>query len=229
MAIEMIEEFDQGTQIKVIGVGGGGGNAVEHMIGQGVQGVQFVCANTDAQALNRSGAGHLVQLGSSGLAVGGVSGGVAGGSLGVMVETVTQDPAALAGVAAGVLGGMLGYALTWWYLASFHQSAQQRQQLRRFMWLNAGSGATWVFCLMLATVLFSQWQVIIAVLAIGLGVINYQYLVSLPRIMDPILAHPANAGRRRGYDYVLGGKAVLLSSLLAIGALLYVMAKRGLI
>ena len=57
MAIEMIEEFDQGTQIKVIGVGGGGGNAVEHMIGQGVQGVEFVCANTDAQALNRSSAG----------------------------------------------------------------------------------------------------------------------------------------------------------------------------
>ena len=173
--------------------------------------------------------GGIGKLGSSGLAVGGVSGGVAGGSLGVMVETVTQDPAALAGVVAGVLGGMLGYALTWWYLASFHQSAQQRQQLRRFMWLNAGSGATWVFCLMLATVLFSQWQAIIAVLAIGLGVVNYQYLVSLPRIMDPILAHPANAGRRRGYDYVLGGKAVLLSSLLAIGALLYVMAKRGLI
>jgi cell division protein FtsZ len=70
MAIEMIEEFDQGTQIKVIGVGGGGGNAVEHMIGQGVQGVQFVCANTDAQALNRSRAGHLVQLGSSGLGAG---------------------------------------------------------------------------------------------------------------------------------------------------------------
>ncbi len=70
MAIEMIEEFDQGTQIKVIGVGGGGGNAVEHMISQGVQGVQFVCANTDAQSLNRSGAGDLVQLGHSGLGAG---------------------------------------------------------------------------------------------------------------------------------------------------------------
>ena len=53
MPIEMIEEFDQGTQIKVIGVGGGGGNAVEHMINQGVQGVEFICANTDAQALHR--------------------------------------------------------------------------------------------------------------------------------------------------------------------------------
>ena len=70
MAIEMIEEFDQGTQIKVIGVGGGGGNAVDHMISQGVQGVQFICANTDAQALNRSSAHELIQLGASGLGAG---------------------------------------------------------------------------------------------------------------------------------------------------------------
>ena len=70
MAIEMIEEFDLGTQIKVIGVGGGGGNAVDHMISQGVQGVQFVCANTDAQALNRSAAHQLIQLGSTGLGAG---------------------------------------------------------------------------------------------------------------------------------------------------------------
>ena len=70
MAIEMIEEFSMGTQIKVIGVGGGGGNAVEHMIVQGVQGVQFVCANTDAQALNRSAAHDLIQLGTTGLGAG---------------------------------------------------------------------------------------------------------------------------------------------------------------
>ncbi len=70
MPIEMIEEFDQGTQIKVIGVGGGGGNAVEHMIAQGVQGVEFICANTDAQALNRSAAAQLVQLGATGLGAG---------------------------------------------------------------------------------------------------------------------------------------------------------------
>ena len=70
MPIEMIDEFDQGTQIKVIGVGGGGGNAVEHMINQGVQGVEFICANTDAQALHRSNAGTLVQLGTTGLGAG---------------------------------------------------------------------------------------------------------------------------------------------------------------
>ena len=70
MAIEMIEEFDQGTQIKVIGVGGGGGNAVDHMISQAVQGVEFVVANTDAQALNRSSAHQLIQLGHTGLGAG---------------------------------------------------------------------------------------------------------------------------------------------------------------
>src|SRR5665647_2512625 len=49
--------------IKVIGVGGGGGNAIEHMISQNVDGVEFVCANTDSQALRNSRAKTLVQLG----------------------------------------------------------------------------------------------------------------------------------------------------------------------
>ena len=72
MTIEMIEAetFNQGTQIKVIGVGGGGSNAVEHMIATNVQGVEFVCANTDAQALIRSNAHRTIQLGLSGLGAG---------------------------------------------------------------------------------------------------------------------------------------------------------------
>ena len=72
MTIEMIEaeEFNQGTQIKVIGVGGGGSNAVEHMIARSVQGVEFVSANTDAQALTRSSAHRTIQLGQSGLGAG---------------------------------------------------------------------------------------------------------------------------------------------------------------
>ncbi len=70
MPIEMIEEFELGTRIKVIGVGGGGGNAVDHMIAEGVQGVEFICANTDAQALHRSKADQLLQLGSNGLGAG---------------------------------------------------------------------------------------------------------------------------------------------------------------
>ncbi len=73
MTIEMIEVeegFNQGTQIKVIGVGGGGSNAVEHMIERGVQGVEFIAANTDAQALSRSSADKIIQLGGTGLGAG---------------------------------------------------------------------------------------------------------------------------------------------------------------
>ena len=72
MPIEMIESegFNQGTQIKVIGVGGGGSNAVEYMISRAVQGVEFISANTDAQALIRSSANHTIQLGDSGLGAG---------------------------------------------------------------------------------------------------------------------------------------------------------------
>ncbi len=58
------------TLIKVIGVGGAGGNAVEHMIREGVQGVEFICANTDAQALSYMSAGVKLQLGP-GLGAGG--------------------------------------------------------------------------------------------------------------------------------------------------------------
>ena len=62
--IELIDAQAQEAVIKVIGVGGCGGNAVDHMIVQGVQGVEFICANTDAQALKRNQAKAQLQLGS---------------------------------------------------------------------------------------------------------------------------------------------------------------------
>jgi len=65
-----VENFNQGTLIKVIGVGGGGGNAVDHMIDCDVQGVEFICANTDAQALSRSRSDNILQLGLGGLGAG---------------------------------------------------------------------------------------------------------------------------------------------------------------
>jgi cell division protein FtsZ len=67
---EIIDKEPSGTVIKVVGVGGAGGNAVDHMIREGVQGVEFICANTDAQALNRSDAHRKLQLGK-GLGAGG--------------------------------------------------------------------------------------------------------------------------------------------------------------
>jgi cell division protein FtsZ len=67
---EIIDRDANDTIIKVIGVGGAGGNAVEHMIREGVGGVEFICCNTDAQALKHSSAGTKLQLGP-GLGAGG--------------------------------------------------------------------------------------------------------------------------------------------------------------
>ena len=67
---EIVDKDPGQTIIKVIGVGGAGGNAVEHMIREGVQGVEFICVNTDAQALKKSSAGNKLQLGP-GLGAGG--------------------------------------------------------------------------------------------------------------------------------------------------------------
>ena len=60
---ELMDAHSQSAVIKVIGVGGGGGNAVSHMVNTGIEGVDFVCANTDAQALNTARVKTALQIG----------------------------------------------------------------------------------------------------------------------------------------------------------------------
>ena len=63
MAFEIDNDFESTVQIKVIGVGGGGGNAVNTMIAQGMQGAEFIVVNTDKQVLVNSQATHRIQIG----------------------------------------------------------------------------------------------------------------------------------------------------------------------
>lgn len=70
MEIDMLDNATLGTIIKVVGIGGAGGNAVQHMINKGVSGVEFIAANTDAQALKQSRADNIIQIGESGLGAG---------------------------------------------------------------------------------------------------------------------------------------------------------------
>jgi len=65
MLFELEDMQAQDAVIKVIGVGGCGGNAVDHMIGKGMNGVEFIAINTDAQALKRNKAGIQLQIGNS--------------------------------------------------------------------------------------------------------------------------------------------------------------------
>ena len=74
---EIVDSGVTGPVIKVIGVGGAGGNAVNHMIEQGVEGVEFLAVNTDAQVLSRNKARNQIQLGTSGLARARARGGAA--------------------------------------------------------------------------------------------------------------------------------------------------------
>jgi cell division protein FtsZ len=70
MEFDMVDNAALGTVIKVVGVGGAGGNAVQHMINKGVSGVEFIAANTDAQALAASSASNIIQIGETGLGAG---------------------------------------------------------------------------------------------------------------------------------------------------------------
>jgi cell division protein FtsZ len=63
MKYELVDTYSETAVIKVIGVGGGGGNAVNHMIDSNIDGVEFICANTDAQALRKLNIGTIIQLG----------------------------------------------------------------------------------------------------------------------------------------------------------------------
>src|SRR5476649_219451 len=62
---ELLDTCQQNAVIKVVGIGGGGGNAIEHMMAGHIEGVEFICANTDAQALRNSSANTLIQLGET--------------------------------------------------------------------------------------------------------------------------------------------------------------------
>lgn len=61
---ELMDGVSQDAVIKVVGVGGGGGNAVRHMVASGIEGVDFICANTDAQALRNTNAKTVLQIGA---------------------------------------------------------------------------------------------------------------------------------------------------------------------
>src|SRR5512135_306228 len=93
---EIMDAQSQEAVIKVIGVGGCGGNAVDHMISSGLNGVEFICANTDAQALKRNQAPTVVQLGGE------VTKGLgAGANPGVGREAALEDRERIAELIAG--------------------------------------------------------------------------------------------------------------------------------
>jgi cell division protein FtsZ len=106
---EMAESFNKGAKLKVIGIGGCGGNAVDTMIEAGLDGIEFVTANTDSQALDISRASVKLQLGE-GLTKGLGAGANPEVGMGAAIESMDQIVEALSGsdmvfVTAGMGGG----------------------------------------------------------------------------------------------------------------------------
>lgn len=106
---ELMDMKDQSAVIKVVGIGGGGGNAIEHMMAGNIEGVEFIAANTDKQAIDRSSADTIIQLGE------GITRGLGAGANPEVGRRAAEEDrekikAALAGadmvfIAAGMGGG----------------------------------------------------------------------------------------------------------------------------
>jgi cell division protein FtsZ len=107
---ELDQKFDTSPVIKVIGVGGGGSNAVNHMYSMGIKGVEFIVCNTDSQALNNSKVSTKVQLGL-GLTAGRGAGAIADVGRRAAIENVSEiqqllsDNTSMVFVTAGMGGG----------------------------------------------------------------------------------------------------------------------------
>ena len=103
---ELLDTVGQQAVIKVIGIGGGGGNALRHMMDSSVDGVEFICANTDSQALKDMGDATILQLGN------GLTKGLgAGANPEVGRQAAMEDRDRI----ADVLQGACGHGWRHWY------------------------------------------------------------------------------------------------------------------
>ncbi|KRG69812.1 RNA polymerase sigma factor [Pseudoxanthomonas dokdonensis] len=186
---------------------------------------------TSAAAVIGSGllGGGVGKLGSGSLLGGAISSSATGGSAGVLLAGLIEQMPLWQSIGLGIGAGLLSYLLSWWYLSSFCETADEYAQIRRFLWRNSVTGMLWLLTLLLVISVSVRWWPIVLVFAAGLTVVNYQYVVILPRIMRPLLAKPGNARRRRSYSYLAGPTSIVLSSVLAVTALISVLWNKGLL
>jgi hypothetical protein len=126
-----------------------------------------------------------------------VAGGTAMGSLTATLGQLHVLPAeALGAVIGGVVGGRS--AAIWRALPDVvHRNGAERADVRRFLYLNITTGMFWCLAILLAVMLQAPVWAQLAVLAVGLGVVNYQCLVTLQRVMAPMIARDSAARPQR--------------------------------
>ncbi|MCF3495195.1 MULTISPECIES: RNA polymerase sigma factor [Stenotrophomonas maltophilia group] len=178
--------------------------------------------------------GTGVGIGGSKLGLGGAS--VAGGTaMGTLTATlgqlhvlpVSSWGALLAGVAGGAIGSYLGAR----FLMSYTETERERAQVRHFVRLNTGTGLVWCLAMLLAALLQAPIWSQMLLLALGLGVVNYQCLVPLQRVMAPMIARDSARRGRRGtnwkFESMYGRTGIIGANLLVIALVVYVLMRNG--
>ena len=138
-----------------------------------------------------------------------------------------QAGAILAGVAGGAIGSYLGAR----FLMSYTETERERAQVRHFVRLNTGTGLVWCLAMLLAALLQAPIWSQMLLLALGLGVVNYQCLVPLQRVMAPMIARDSARRGRRGtnwkFESMYGRTGIIGANLLVIALVVYVLMRNG--
>ncbi|HDS1838481.1 TPA: sigma-70 family RNA polymerase sigma factor [Stenotrophomonas maltophilia] len=178
--------------------------------------------------------GTGVGIGGSKLGLGGASaaGGTAMGSLTATLGQLHVLPAESWGaVIGGVVGGAIGSYLGGRFLMSYTETASERADVRRFLYLNIITGMFWCLAILLAVLLQTPVWAQLTVLAVGLGVVNYQCLVPLQRVMAPMIARDSTRRGRTGtnwkYESMYGRTGIIAMNLMVIALVLYSLARSG--
>ena len=178
--------------------------------------------------------GTGVGIGGSKLGLGGASaaGGTALGSLTATLGQLHVLPAESWGaVIGGVIGGAIGSYLGGRFLMSYTETDAERTDVRRFLYLNITTGMFWCLAILLAVMLQVPVWAQLLVLAVGLGVVNYQCLVPLQRVMAPMIARDSARRGRSGtnwkYESMYGRTGIIAMNLMVIALVLYSLMRSG--
>jgi len=178
--------------------------------------------------------GTGVGIGGSKLGLGGAraAGGTAMGSLTATLGQLHVLPAESWGaVIGGVVGGAIGSYLGGRFLMSYTETASERADVRRFLYLNIITGMFWCLAILLAVMLQAPVWAQLTVLAVGLGVVNYQCLVPLQRVMAPMIARDSARRGRSGtnwkYESMYGRTGIIAMNLMVIALVVYSLMRSG--
>ncbi|HGM6070101.1 TPA: RNA polymerase sigma factor [Stenotrophomonas maltophilia] len=178
--------------------------------------------------------GTGVGIGGSKLGLGGASaaGGTALGSLTATLGQLHVLPAESWGaVIGGVIGGAIGSYLGGRFLMSYTETDAERADVRRFLYLNITTGMFWCLAILLAVMLQVPVWAQLAVLVVGLGVVNYQCLVPLQRVMAPMIVRDSARRGRTGinwkYESMYGRTGIIAMNLMVIALVLYSLVRSG--